>query len=196
MKRRFSLNCSNCGKEVKTEDATFCPYCAKSLYLKSNPSEMRKSFPKIAGILTIMGSALIITIDVTYFTISSRFFEVVFSNWSLLSGFTGLIFSYYLIAEIIGVLSFVFGLVGGVFAIKRRHIKLSVFGMSFLCVSGIMFFFGTNQMSLSTMFQVSGVSISRATLWTLEFSPIFTLAIAIPFLEILSLILLTLSKSK
>jgi hypothetical protein len=127
----------------------------KAIYILQNIK--RTPFPTTAGILTIIGSCLTIAITVLYFTsayisLTNRYFH-------------GLA-SYYVITAIFGVVAFTFGFMGGILALKRRRIALSVFGISLLITSGIMmsiplWFFGL-PIAILSLLSVIFVAISRS----------------------------------
>jgi hypothetical protein len=121
------LNCPNCGKEIKTEDATFCPYCSKSLHLQSlikKPSELRKSFPNYAGTLTILGSCIIMAIGVVY----------------LITGLTvPNAFNFLTLSGALCIILFPASFIAGIFSLRKRRFTFSVFGTCLMTSSAIVF---------------------------------------------------------
>jgi len=121
------LNCLNCGKEIKSEDATFCPYCAKPVHLHQNIAKKRSGYSLTAGILTIISSCISMGIGLLYVLLVSTTLRYYPSGSQIL----------FITATVLSILAFAFGLAGGIFALKRERIKLTVFAMSLLLTSGV-----------------------------------------------------------
>jgi len=129
-----NLKCSNCGKEVTNEDAVFCPYCAKSF------KEIHKNtpLPIAAGVLTTLSSCIIVVAGILSL-VSSLFFLVISYDYKISISFVS---GFLLFTGILGIISFAFGLTGGVSFLKRTRIITSTVGLSLLIVSGILFSVG------------------------------------------------------
>jgi hypothetical protein len=111
------VNCRNCGKEVVTQDAGFCPYCSKPLTKKQS------GFPTAGGILTIFAGCILLVIGL---------FALVDSSYGDYY-YTGS----FLVAGIFNVIGFGFGLTAGVLALKRETFPLAIIGASLVLISGV-----------------------------------------------------------
>jgi hypothetical protein len=130
----------------------------------------RTPFPSTAGILTIIGSCITITLSILL--VAGTLYIVVMGYF----GISPARYLYNLIAGIFGIIAFAFGLTGGIFALRRRRIALSIFGISLLITSGIM---------MSLPFWVMGYTISN-WVWGLP----------IVILSVLSVIFVAVSKGE
>ncbi len=119
------MNCPNCGKEIREEDALFCPYCALPLKLMKK----RSGFPTAAGVLAILSAsfcmvwaipALINAIN--YF--GSRWYSSSYSIFMLISG-------------LFSIVAFALGLAAGIATLKRQRFPLAVAGQSVVLASSI-----------------------------------------------------------
>jgi endogenous inhibitor of DNA gyrase (YacG/DUF329 family) len=149
------LKCANCGKEVANEDAVFCPYCAKPV----KALHKRTPFPLAAGILTIIGSCVAIGMGLLYIVAA-------LTSWGYGYGYIDGLNIYYVTTGIFGIISFSFGLTSGIFALKRRRIAFSIFGLSLLITAGIMmsipvFVYGL-PIAILSILSVIFVAISKA----------------------------------
>ncbi len=116
--------CSHCGREIREEDAEFCPYCAKPL----KPQKKRSGFPIASGVLTIIASCISIILGIlgtTAFiaTYGQRYYGMVPFGYSIM-GFLCFV-------------AFALGLTSGIFTLKRRRFGLSIAGVSIVLASGI-----------------------------------------------------------
>ena len=175
---------------MEVEDATFCPYCAKPLYLK-NLAYRRKSFPKIAGIITIAGSVSSIIMSILYLWLGSKVFSLLASG-SIISLYITL---YILVPAVIGILSFTLGLTGGLFAIKKRKRKHLIVGSSLLVVSGLSFFLTPlSQVIITNLLAISGIPLGYSAYIALTLRPLAILPFVILAAGVSSIILASLSK--
>ncbi len=186
------MKCPHCGRDVTVEGASFCPYCSKSLFLDTIVTEKKKLFPKIAGISAILGSVLMLSITIVYLATMSEFLGSPFSAHARWFGNSSLLlcYCYYLTMVIVGVISSIFGVAGGVFALKKRRKEFSIFGVSFLAASGVALFLGANPTYFVNALSFTGISTVHAYKTWLQFSPIISLGFMIPIFAILSLILI------
>jgi cation transport ATPase len=133
------LNCPNCGKEILDEDAPFCPKCGKSLTLEGeiqqNSMDMqqkRTDLVLVAAMLTIISAAFVASLAYIAFfqyTYSFSYYNSLVPNYDPSPLFGFLIFG---VVDIIGA---VFAVVGGMFMLKRKRLKISFLGVISLLVS-------------------------------------------------------------
>lgn len=126
------IKCLSCGKRADISDANYCPYCSKSLKMQKNTP-----FPIVAGAFTTLASCMTLVIGI--FFIAGALFSSVFAYefgtvW--ISNYP--INVYLLVAGILEIIAFAFGLTGSIYSLKRRRLALSIFGMSLLLASGAM----------------------------------------------------------
>jgi hypothetical protein len=126
------LTCPNCGKEVADEDAVFCPKCGKSLTAEDEMQQdsmvtQQKSTDLVlaAGILSLISASF--SSGLGYITIYQYMSLISFYGQDLLQGF--------LIMGAFGFVASAFGLVGGLFMLKRKRIKVSMLGIILLVAS-------------------------------------------------------------
>jgi hypothetical protein len=124
------MKCANCGKKATNEDATFCHFCAKPI----KAPQKRTPFPKTAGILTITCSFLAVAISTLYLSAASMSLGY---RPGYINGFN-VYYLYYLATGIFGTFSFPFGLASGIFALKRKRLVFSIFGLCLLTACGVM----------------------------------------------------------
>lgn len=120
------MNCPSCGDIVKDENALFCPYCANRLTM----AKKRSSLQITSAVLTIVGACL---------TITSGFFGLVPYIATLGSSnyYYGL-GSYFLAMGVFNTLSFPFGIMSGIFTLRRKHFWWSIIGTSLVLASGFL----------------------------------------------------------
>ena len=115
------MNCPHCGEEVPYENVRFCPKCGKSLDLQ----QKRTDLVLAAAMLTIISAAFSAGLGYLAF---DRYLSYVFNySFSLVLGFL-----------IVGILSTVvsaFGIVGGIFMLKKKNVNFSMLGIILLLVS-------------------------------------------------------------
>jgi hypothetical protein len=126
------LNCPNCGKEITDEDTIFCPKCGKSLTAEDEIQQgsmvtQQKSTDLLlaAGILSLISASF--SSGLGYIAIYQYMSLVSFYGHDLLQGF--------LIMGVFGIVASAFGLVGGLFMLKRKRIKVSMLGIILLVAS-------------------------------------------------------------
>ena len=129
------LNCPYCGNEIVYEDAIFCPKCGKSLApdgeLEQNSVDMpqkRADLVFAASILTIIAATFIASIG--YIGVNQYNTLIDYYGSSMASEFLG-----FLIFGVADILCAVFAVVGGMFMLKRKHLKISILAVISLLVS-------------------------------------------------------------
>ncbi len=113
------LKCPHCGEEVPYEDVSFCPKCGKSLDLQQKSTDLVLA----AAMLTIISAAF--SAGLGYLAFDRYMYYISFVDWGFL---------------IIGFLSTVvsaFGIAGGIFMLKRKHINFSMLASILLLVSAV-----------------------------------------------------------
>jgi len=135
--------CSKCGRQVRDNDAVFCPYCATSLPSAPGPYMKRTGFPVAAGILIIIGACAAVV---------SGLIGIYVYFWYLRSSYYYHYFEWF-ITGFFGILGFAFGLTAGIFSLKRKLFPLSMIGMCLVLISGLVTIgnFATIQSSNSWM---------------------------------------------
>ncbi len=129
------MNCPYCDNEIVSEDATFCPKCGKSLApeeeMQQESIEVQQKQPElvlVAAMLTIIAAVFIASIGY----IGVYQYQVLLDAWgsSLASEFLG-----FLIFGFVDIIGAAFALVGGMFMLKRKRLKISFLGVVSLLVS-------------------------------------------------------------
>lgn len=164
---RFTLNCPKCGKEIKDENAVFCPHCSKRLV---ETASRKSGLPIASGVLAII-AALFSIAPIKFGWDRVRYW---LEHPPLPRQ------EYYATADYLmlaaGIAGFALGLIGGIVALRRRIFALAIVGSAILTFSGLLvaIAFGINDLA--------------------RFSVLFGMPIFIPGL--LSLIMAGVSKSE
>ena len=120
--------CPNCGKEITDEDPVFCPKCGKSLTDETKVDEIQ---PKSSDL--VLAAGIISFISATFS--SGLGYIAIYQYMSLLSYYGNDLLQGFLFMGTFGLVASAFGLIGGMFMLKRRRIKLSMLGIILLVVS-------------------------------------------------------------
>ena len=120
--------CPNCGKEITDEDAVFCSKCGKSLIDETEVGEIQ---PKSSDL--VLAAGIISLISATFS--SGLGYIAIYQYMSLLSYYGNDLLQGFLFMGAFGMVASAFGLIGGMFMLKRRRIKLSMLGIILLVVS-------------------------------------------------------------
>jgi len=134
------LNCPYCDSEIVNEDAPFCPKCGRSLTPEDEIEEDSVEMPEkrtdlvlAAAILSMVSAAFVAGLGFIgvyqYNTLLSLY------DASLASMFLG-----FLIFGVVGVVAAAFGLVGGVFMLKRKRFIISMLGAILPLISVVVTF--------------------------------------------------------
>ena len=139
------MNCPYCGNEITDEDATFCPKCGRSLLTEEEPPQNSTSLQKTrtdlllaSAILTIISAAFVASLGCI-----AVYQNIIYTNiygTSMASMFQG-----FLIFGIADIVFSVFGILGGMYMLKRKRLKISILGIAFLIVSVIATFISIYQ---------------------------------------------------
>ena len=129
------MNCPYCDNELEYEDATFCATCGKSFEednenISEIVSDKKTDLLLIAGLLAIISATFIASLG--YLGIYQYLALVDYYGSELASEFQG-----FLIFGIIDILSAIFSFIGSVFILKRKNLKISIFGFIFPIISVI-----------------------------------------------------------
>jgi len=138
------LNCPNCGEQIKDENALFCPYCANRLHF----AKKRSGIQIAAGVLTIISACISISVGLIGLVPFVLFFGT-----SLLYGSI----SNLLVMGIFCVFAFAFGLMSGIFTLRRTHFKLSIIGVSLVLASGFVIIMAFRELGSSAL--VGGLAL-------------------------------------
>ena len=120
--------CPNCGKEITDEDTVFCPKCGKSLTDEGEIGEIQ-----IKSTDLVLAAGIISVISATFS--SGLGYIAIYQYISLLSYYGNDLLQGFLFMGAFGMVASAFGLVGGIFVLKRRRIRLSMLGIILLVVS-------------------------------------------------------------
>jgi hypothetical protein len=118
-----TLNCPNCGELIKDEYALFCPYCANRLSV----AKKRSGFQITAAVLTIVGACLSVSAGL----LGLVPFMSTFGRFSFFATY-----AYFLAMGVFNIFSFAFGLLSGLFILRRKHFWWSIIGTSLVLASG------------------------------------------------------------
>jgi len=128
------LNCPNCDKEIIDEDAEVCPNCGESLVIEEEYEEEPQN-------LDIQPRSCNIVVAVAVFTIIAAVIITslggigVYQYPALLNYYGDSYASNFMGFLIFGIVDIICGLaaiVGGVFMLKKKHLKFSIFGAVFV----------------------------------------------------------------
>lgn len=140
--------CPKCGEKLP-ENASFCLKCGQPI--KMEPMHVQKNgLPIAGGALTILASC-----------ISGAFGTLVLIaalQWTPLMLYPGAYLFPFLVVSIFAIISFAFGLAGGICSIKRRNYAFSIVGACLVIVSSVvdfvapdMWVFGVPKLVLSVL---------------------------------------------
>ena len=136
------MNCPNCGEQIKDENALFCSYCANRL----NFAKKRSGFQITAGVLTIIGACISISVGLIGIVPFVFLFRTFLAYGSM---------SYILVMGVFCVFAFAFGLMSSIFTLRRTHFKLSIIGASLVLASGFVIITSFGELGSSAL--VSGL---------------------------------------
>ena len=143
------MNCPYCDNEIVHEDATFCPKCGKSLTAEDETQQATIEVPQkrtdlvlAAAILTMVSAAFVAGIG--FIGVYQYDTLVSYYGSSMASEFLG-----FLIFGVVGIIAAAFGLVGGMFMLKRKRFTISMLGAIFPLISVLVTFISVQQYGYS-----------------------------------------------
>ena len=114
------MSCPNCGDQARDGYANYCSTCGNRLKLTKN----RSAFQTAAGVLIILASSMAVMLAMLFFIPFASFGVRAFS-------FYGSIFA----ISIFDFSAFLFGLLSGIFILRRQHFTFSLIGVCLVMVS-------------------------------------------------------------
>ena len=119
-----SRMCVQCGKPI-AQDANVCPYCGKDYRVQAAPAAKKKTvMPLVGGILIVVGGVLALLAGIGLVASVGAFDSLMLVDVEGVDMLEDLLTA-------CGILFIIFGLVGllgGVFAIMRKHFGLAILG--------------------------------------------------------------------
>ena len=129
---RSTRVCVSCGREIGM-DINVCPYCGHDYrFISAPPAKPRSSKPVAAGALTIIAGVMALVMAVSFILIDASDLERLDTEIFAESEITPADLAD--ILEICGAIGIVFGaiaIIGGVFALMRKHFALAIVGAVF-----------------------------------------------------------------
>jgi hypothetical protein len=116
------LKCPHCGEEIPYEDVKFCPKCGKSLVVKQ---KTKTDLVLAAAMFTVISAAFSAGLGCLGF---ERY--LIWSNTEYASLTPG-----FLVVGFLSIVVAVFGIVAGIFMLKRKNVNFSMVGIILLLVS-------------------------------------------------------------
>lgn len=146
------LRCRKCGKDM-AQDANYCSNCGN---LMKPGSSWRTGFPTAGGVLAITATSVCIWVG----------FIGVYASASRVGYYLGYPQSPLLIMGIFGFIGFVSGLIGGIFALQRRHFAVAMLGSSLILISGVvdMVVFAPKMAMIGELFGAPNIILSSLSL--------------------------------
>jgi len=117
------LKCPHCGEEVPYENVKFCPNCGKSLVVKQ---KIRTDLVLVAAMLTIISAAFSAGLGCLGFE-RYLFWSPYTEYASQTPGFV--------VVGLLSIVVAVFGIVAGMFMLKRKNVNFSMLGIILLLIS-------------------------------------------------------------
>jgi hypothetical protein len=125
--------CTNCGKKLPAE-AKFCLNCGKALdTVQPYVRQGRSGLLTAGGVLTIIGSCVSLIGGLIALAISISTLTIYSSYYNETSGSAILA-----LIGLFGIFGFAFGLTSGIEALRRKQFVISILGVVFLLVAGIL----------------------------------------------------------
>jgi len=116
------LKCPHCGEEIPYEDVKFCPKCGKSLEVKQTSTDLVLA----AAMLTIISAAF-----------SAGVGYLGFERYLLWSSYTEYahLTSGFLVVGLLSIVVTMFGIVAGIFMLKKQYVNVSMLVVILLLIS-------------------------------------------------------------
>jgi predicted nucleic acid-binding Zn ribbon protein len=116
--------CVQCGKPI-AQDANVCPYCGKDYRVQAAPAAKKKSvMPLVGGILILVGGVLALLAGIGLVASVGAFDALTIVDVEGVDMFNDLLTACGIIFIILGLV----GVLGGVFALMRKHFGLAILG--------------------------------------------------------------------
>lgn len=119
--------CVACGRSMQW-DANVCPYCGRDyrqpIPASTPPPKPKTAIPIIGGILLIIAALIGVVQAIMVMTLSYEFLALI----PEIAGFEDFIAGLILVIGLIGLVISVLALLGGYFALIRRHLGIAIFG--------------------------------------------------------------------
>lgn len=138
-KVEFYLNCPNCDKEIIDENAEFCPNCGEPMKTEEENEEEQQVIDTQPKRGDTIGAVAVFTI-IAAVIIASLGFIGIYQYPTLMDYYGPTYASNFIGFLIFGVIDTICGLVaivGGIFMLKRRHLKFSLLGGVFVLAAVI-----------------------------------------------------------
>jgi len=116
-----SLKCPHCGEEIPYEDVKFCPKCGKSLEVKQKSTDLVLA----AAMLTIISAAFSAGLG------SIAFERYLFWSYTEYAHLT----PGFLLVGLLSIVVTMFGIVAGIFMLKKKYVNVSMLGVILLLIS-------------------------------------------------------------
>ncbi|MEW5748485.1 MAG: zinc ribbon domain-containing protein [Candidatus Thermoplasmatota archaeon] len=119
-----SRMCVQCGKPI-AQDANVCPYCGKDYRVQAAPAAKKKTvMPLVGGILIVVGGVLALLAGIGLVASVGAFDSLMIVDVEGVDMLEDLLTACGILFIIFGLI----GLLGGVFAIMRKHFGLAILG--------------------------------------------------------------------
>ena len=116
--------CVQCGKSIAM-DANVCPYCGKDYRVQAGPPAKKKTvMPVIGGIMILVGGVLSLVAGIGLVASVGAFDSLMLVDVEGVDMLEDLMTACGIIFIILGLI----GVLGGVFAIMRKHFGLAILG--------------------------------------------------------------------
>jgi len=127
------LACPKCNRQIRDEDAVYCPYCSNPL---STGALKRTDFPIAGGVLLIIAASVCVFVGIVsvgiFFATSQYMYYPDWRVYYLMPRYENLL------AGAVGILAFVYGLAAGILSLKRRKFVHCLFGGSIMACEGVL----------------------------------------------------------
>ncbi len=178
-----NLRCPNCGKEVPPHDQFFCPFCGKSLVIKSPIPNRQTKLPMASGILTIVASVILLAAG------AWTIIEALNTYGGFGYGFIDGTNVFFWASGSLFIIAFAIGLTGSIFQIRKKQILIATFSVIPMIVSAAILVGQSN-------FVITFKSYYSDYTWQYVNGNYLYLAIPIVVLSILSLIFIGVSRKE
>jgi uncharacterized membrane protein HdeD (DUF308 family) len=117
------MSCSRCGRQIREEDAVYCPYCSETL----KAGVKRTDFPVAAGVLLIIAASICVVAGAVALGIFvATYGSGYYYGWESRNYYVPRYMDLFVTG--FGILAFVYGLAAGIFSLKRKKYMHSLSG--------------------------------------------------------------------